>query len=121
MLTRVLSVGTAVEHHTLYQYQFANTQNIFGGQYQTETPYYQPNPDAVLPFAPVASLNDPDFVASCATSTSGNCADAWGMRIINSVNILTYGAGFYSFFTNYSSSECYLFHSSIDMPCSHSD
>lgn len=25
-------VGTAVEHHTLYQYQFANTQNIFAGQ-----------------------------------------------------------------------------------------
>lgn len=30
--------GTAVEHHTLYQYQFANTQNIFMAQIQTETP-----------------------------------------------------------------------------------
>lgn len=25
-------VGTAVEHHTLYQYQFADTQNVFAGQ-----------------------------------------------------------------------------------------
>jgi glucan 1,3-beta-glucosidase len=31
-------VGTAVEHHTLYQYQFTNTQNIFMGFIQTETP-----------------------------------------------------------------------------------
>ena len=30
--------GTAVEHHALYQYQFANTQNIYMGQIQTETP-----------------------------------------------------------------------------------
>lgn len=35
-------VGTAVEHHALYQYQLANTQNAFMGQIQTETPYVQP-------------------------------------------------------------------------------
>ena len=29
--------GTAVEHHALYQYQFANTQNVYMGQIQTET------------------------------------------------------------------------------------
>ena len=33
-----LSVGTAVEHHTLYQYQLANTQNLYMGFIQTETP-----------------------------------------------------------------------------------
>jgi hypothetical protein len=32
------SVGTAVEHHTLYQYQLANTQNVYLGFIQTETP-----------------------------------------------------------------------------------
>ena len=31
-------VGTAAEHHVLYQYQFANTKNIFASQLQTETP-----------------------------------------------------------------------------------
>jgi len=30
--------GTAVEHHTLYQYQLANTQNVYMGFIQTETP-----------------------------------------------------------------------------------
>jgi glucan 1,3-beta-glucosidase len=34
----ILSVGTAVEHHTLYQYQLANTQNLYMGFIQTETP-----------------------------------------------------------------------------------
>jgi hypothetical protein len=31
-------VGTAVEHHDLYQYQLINTKNIFMGFIQTETP-----------------------------------------------------------------------------------
>ena len=42
-------VGTAVEHHTLYQYQLSSTRDIFMGQIQTETAYYQPDPPAVLP------------------------------------------------------------------------
>lgn len=34
---------------------------------------------------------------------AGNCAAAWGLRILNnSKNILVYGAGLYSFFSNYS-------------------
>ncbi len=32
-------VGTAVEHNHLYNYQFANTKNIFASMLQTETPY----------------------------------------------------------------------------------
>ena len=35
-------VGTSVEHHVLYQYQLANTKNIFMGQIQTETPCKPP-------------------------------------------------------------------------------
>jgi len=31
-------IGTAVEHHALYQYQLASTKNIFMGQIQSETP-----------------------------------------------------------------------------------
>ncbi|MCJ1473026.1 hypothetical protein MMC13_001675 [Lambiella insularis] len=88
-------VGTAVEHHTLYQYQLANTQNIFMGQIQTETPYYQPNPGASTPFPAVSSLNDPIMSAT---------DDAWGLRILSSSNILIYGAGLYSFFNDYSTS-----------------
>lgn len=93
-------VGTAVEHHTLYQYQFAKTKNIYAGFIQTETPYYQPIPSAPHPFTSVSSLNDPVFPSSCPTSTP--CANAWGLRILSSNNILIYGAGLYSFFDNYS-------------------
>ncbi|KAI9644962.1 hypothetical protein NHQ30_006997 [Ciborinia camelliae] len=94
-------VGTGVEHFTLYQYQLTNTNNIFMGFVQTETPYYQPNPLAPAPFTVVTSLNDPNFATSCS-GYSGNCAEAWGLRIMNSHDILIYGAGLYSFFDNYS-------------------
>jgi len=95
--------GTAVEHHALYQYQLSGTKEVFMGQIQTETPYYQPNPNATIPFPPVKSLSDPDFVASCK-GVQGNCADAWALRVLDSQDILTYGAGLYSFFSNYSTS-----------------
>ncbi|KAK4189341.1 glucan 1,3-beta-glucosidase [Podospora australis] len=96
--------GTGSEHHVLYQYQLANTRDIFMGQIQTETPYFNPVPNALVPFPPVAALNDPDFRASCARGGEGNCAAAWGLRVINSKNVLVYGAGLYSFFDNYSTS-----------------
>lgn len=32
------SYGTAVEHHSLYQYNFANAANVVAGFIQTETP-----------------------------------------------------------------------------------
>ncbi|KAF7887027.1 uncharacterized protein EAF02_003674 [Botrytis sinoallii] len=97
-------IGTAVEHHALYQYQFANTQNVFMGYIQTETPYYQPVPQATSPFPPVTTLNDPDFATFCA-GKSATCYDAWGLRILDSQKMLVYGAGFYSFFNNYSLSK----------------
>lgn len=43
-------VGTAVEHNHLYNYQLVSTKNIFASMLQTETPYYQPTPNAVKPF-----------------------------------------------------------------------
>jgi glucan 1,3-beta-glucosidase len=73
------------------------------GFIQTETPYYQPSPEATTPFPPVVSRNDPDFSVFCA-GKAANCYDAWGLRILNSVNVLVYGAGLYSFFDNYSTS-----------------
>ena len=70
------------------------------GFIQTETPYYQPNPDAKhSPYPVVTALNDPTYATSCPSS--GNC-DALGLRILKSSNIFTYGAGLYSFFNSYS-------------------
>jgi hypothetical protein len=97
-------VGTSVEHHTKYQYQFASTRNVYMGQIQTETAYYQPNPNAQLPFPENTALADPTFPRT--TFESGNltipAANGWGLRIVNSQSIYVYGAGLYSFFDNYS-------------------
>ncbi|KAI8943802.1 hypothetical protein NX059_001776 [Plenodomus lindquistii] len=114
--------GTAVEHHVKYEYQFVDTRNVFMGQIQTETAYYQPNPNALIPFPHVPSLNDPIFKQPSGPPrnfsetptfgnstnpaplniTSPNTASGWGLRIVRSNNIHGYGVGLYSFFDNYS-------------------
>ncbi|KAH8716967.1 exo-beta-1,3-glucanase-like protein [Phaeosphaeriaceae sp. PMI808] len=97
---RVWLYGTAVEHHVKYEYQFVDTREIFMGQIQTETAYYQPNPDATIPFPENKALSDPVFTPS--PNSSINAAEGWGLRIVRSNNILGYGVGLYSFFDNYS-------------------
>ncbi|OAA64380.1 glycoside hydrolase family 55 protein [Niveomyces insectorum RCEF 264] len=90
-------LGTAAEHSVLYNYQLSSASNVYMGLIQTETPYFQGNPDARQPFAAQTALSDPNF-DSCTTSA---CARAWGLRISNSSNVFIYGAGLYSFFDNY--------------------
>lgn len=114
--SRIWLVGSAVEHHTLYQYQLVKATDVWMGQIQTETPYYQPNPPAPYPFTQLdATLQDPDFTADCQITGSdsnkslgslGNppCAMAWGLRILDSRNVVIFGAGLYSFFNNYDTS-----------------
>ena len=90
--------GTASEHNQLYNYQISDSSNVFLGLIQTETPYYQANPDALSPFTPqVDAWNDPDF-SNCETAS---CRKAWGVRVLNSSDTFIYGAGLYSFFENY--------------------
>ncbi|KAK3311641.1 glycoside hydrolase family 55 protein [Chaetomium strumarium] len=112
--SRIWLVGSSVEHHTLYQYQLVKASDVWMGQIQTETPYYQPNPPVPAPFAqPNTTLHDPNFAADCssgnhnaALALAGNppCAMAWGLRVIDSHNVVVYGAGLYSFFNNYNTS-----------------
>lgn len=91
--------GTASEHNQLYNYQLSNAKNVFMGMIQTETPYYQSNPDALKPFTPqTEEWNDPDF-ANCEDES---CRKAWGLRVVNTSDSYVYGAGLYSFFENYS-------------------
>jgi len=61
------------------------------GQIQTETAYYQPNPDATIPFPADAAFHDPVM----APGSSG-----WGLRVVDSSDLLVYGVGLYSFFSN---------------------
>ncbi|KAF7372867.1 Glucan 1,3-beta-glucosidase [Mycena sanguinolenta] len=87
-------VGTASEHHVIYQYAFNNAENIYAGLIQTETPYFQPTPSYPSPFSTNLTYGDP--------SEAG--LYAWGLVITNSVNVFVYGAGLYSFFQSYDSS-----------------
>ncbi|KAJ7708550.1 hypothetical protein B0H16DRAFT_1481276 [Mycena metata] len=84
-------VGTASEHHVIYQCAFNNAQNIYAGLIQSETPYFQPTPIPPAPFSTTLSYGDP----------SEAVAAAWGLVITNSFDMFVYGAGLYSFFQTY--------------------
>ena len=105
--------GTSFEHSVLYNYQvlislpcltisnliaqFAHGSNVYAGHLQTETAYFQANPNSLQPFTPQDTYTDPTF-SDCVTP---NCYKTWGMRIVNCSYVITYGSGFYSFFDNY--------------------
>ncbi|KAJ0168006.1 Glucan 1,3-beta-glucosidase [Colletotrichum tanaceti] len=108
---RVWLSASGSEHHTLYQYQLYQTRDVYMGQVQSETPYYQPNPPATIPFPRVEGYHDPDFETDCRSRPAPGpgvpqCAMAWGLRIIGSRNVVAFGAGHYSFFNNYSTDCC---------------
>ncbi|KAL8716668.1 MAG: hypothetical protein Q9225_006023 [Loekoesia sp. 1 TL-2023] len=89
--------GTSSEHSQLYNYQIANAKNVYMAAIQTETPYFQSNPDALQPFTPNPTFSDPDF-SHCTTAA---CKKAWGLRVLGSQDVHVFGAGLYSFFENY--------------------
>lgn len=90
--------GSSAEHSQLYNYQVNDAKNLYMGAIQTETPYWQSNPDVLQPFAPNSTWNDPPYTNCNATS----CAEkTWGLRVVDSSDVLVYGAGLYSFFDNY--------------------
>ncbi|KAK4238373.1 glucan 1,3-beta-glucosidase [Achaetomium macrosporum] len=95
--------GGAVEHATLYQYNFYRASNIFAGHIQTESPYYQPTPAATDVFPLDVYASDPDF-ADCSP-TDESCLYSWALMISNSSDVLIYGAGLYSWFDSYTQ-EC---------------
>lgn len=92
--------GTAVEHNVLYNYQVLNSQNIYMSAIQTETPYFQSNPNAETPFTVNTAFSDPNFSSTCGSDTD-LCPKAWGLRVLGSSDVLIYGAGLYSFYDNY--------------------
>ncbi|EER38081.1 exo-beta-1,3-glucanase [Histoplasma capsulatum H143] len=93
--------GSASEHSQLYQYSIVGAKNVFMALIQVETPYYQANPNALVPFKPNSDFHDPDY-SHCKTDA---CRKAWGLRILDSTDVFIYGGGLYSFFENYSQ-EC---------------
>ncbi|KAJ4373193.1 hypothetical protein N0V83_003486 [Neocucurbitaria cava] len=102
--------GTASEHSQLSQYQLSGAKDIWFGAIQTETPYYQPNPAAAVPFTTNAKFFDPDM---------SNQTSAWALRVLDSESVWNYGAGTYSFFQNYAqdcvnSQDCQLHMNEVD-------
>lgn len=89
--------GTSSEHSVLSNYQLNKAQNVYMALIQTETAYFQGNPDARVPFTTNAKYADPDF-SKCSGNT---CARTWGLRVTNSKDVLVYGGGLYSFYDNY--------------------
>ncbi|KAJ7720935.1 exo-beta-1,3-glucanase [Mycena metata] len=89
----VWMIGTASEHHVLYQYNLANAKSHYMGLIQTETPYFQPNPVAPAPFTVNKAFKDPAFWS--------DVSQAWGLWVKSSENILVFGAALYSFYSNY--------------------
>jgi glucan 1,3-beta-glucosidase len=96
-------IGTASEHHALYQYSLGmwlrsvapseclpfhavGAKNHYMGSIQTETPYYQPDPAPPTPFTVDAAFKDP---VSSEKS-------AWGLWVEKSQSIFVLGAGHYS-------------------------
>jgi glucan 1,3-beta-glucosidase len=68
-----------------------------------------PNPDArSQPYGRSDAYNDPDYSSACP---AGAVCDAYGLRVLNSKNVMIYGGGLYSFFKEYST-DC----SSADAP-----
>ncbi|KAJ7030627.1 exo-beta-1,3-glucanase, partial [Mycena alexandri] len=86
-------IGTASEHHVLYQYNLANAKSHYMGLIQTETPYFQPNPIAPAPFTVNKAFRDPAFWS--------DISQAWGLWVTSSKDILVFGAALYSFYSNY--------------------
>ncbi|KAH9871986.1 exo-1,3-beta-glucanase [Plenodomus biglobosus] len=57
-----------------------------------------PNPDAKSqPYGRSDAFSDPNYATACP---AGIC-NAYGLRVLNSKNVLIYGGGLYSFFKNY--------------------
>lgn len=88
--------GTASEHAQMYQYQLAGASSVYIGHMQTETPYYQPSPNALKPYtAGVSGFTSDPLFTDCADDL---CSGAWALRVLNSSDVFIYSAGFYSFF-----------------------
>lgn len=92
-------VGTAMEHNTLYQYNFYNAANVFTAMQQSETPYWQGvgGDIAPQPWGNNLQASDPTF-SDCAGDAQ--CGMAWFERISGSSNLFLYGGCLWTFFND---------------------
>jgi hypothetical protein len=102
------------EHSTLYNWQLNGAKNIYLGQIQSETPYFQAGQlEATLPYFPgLSEFNEDPTYDHCPRLARRDesseiardfdtCRESWALRILRSSDIYLYGGGFYSFFKDY--------------------
>ena len=94
-------VGSAMEHNTLYQYNFNNATNIASVFQQSETPYWQ-GPGNILapgPWTGALQPSDPTY-PNCIGSGDGQCGMALFEIINQSSNLFLYGGCLWVFKNN---------------------
>ena len=100
-------VGTAMEHNTLYQYNFNNAANVYTAMQQSETAYWQ-GANTASAWAPSPWTNnlvasDPDF-SECGPFDA-QCRMAFFERIRDAQNLFLYGGCDWTYFNGYGN-EC---------------
>ena len=92
-------VGTAMEHNTLYQYNFYTAVNVCSVFQQSETPYWQGIGNSIIAPAPWTAFlqpSDPTF-DKCAPDDA-QCRMAWFELVTNSKQVALYGGSVWVFF-----------------------
>ncbi|KAJ7787182.1 pectin lyase fold/virulence factor [Mycena olivaceomarginata] len=85
LLLPVWLIGTASEHHVLYQYNLANAKSHYMGLIQTETLLYLSRSTRHSKILPPGS----------------DISQAWGLWVTSSEDILVFGAALYSFYSSF--------------------
>ena len=85
-------IGTSMEHHVLYHYNFNGAANVFTGLQQTETPYWQGAAGKLAPYPWDNALipSDPTF-QNCGSSDT-LCRMSW-MEIVKGCKDLVLYSG----------------------------
>ncbi len=113
--TFCLRYGTAVEHSILYQYNLHNAKNVAIFMAQTEQPYFQPvllaeEDGKSMYFASLIQKqrhSDPVIGVDVCKYEEGGIGDATremaiSLKVNGTEDVFLYGAGFYSFFNDWS-------------------
>ncbi|KAK4141281.1 glucan 1,3-beta-glucosidase [Dichotomopilus funicola] len=92
-------VGTSFEHCVLYQYALHGAENLYIGQHQSESAYWQGPGTPVkapAPWKPNAALGDPGF-ENCAKDDDA-CRRSWGLYVKGVKDVVVHGSAMWSFF-----------------------
>lgn len=92
--------GTSSEHSVFYQYNFNKARNVFAGMVQTESPYFQPLPEAPAPFEKAVGAISGDILYNYTNKNDLKpLRQSWAIIMRESADISIIGAGLYLWFS----------------------